>query len=61
MPKDRANKTRIYFMIFILVFLKKIVCNTMQYMIFKYGLEPVLIQRISFGSKALLENLFLKS
>ena len=31
----------------------------MLYMIFKYGLEPVLIQRILIGLKAILEKIFL--
>ena len=29
--------------------------NTIRYMIFQYGLEPALIQRILIGFKAILE------
>ena len=41
-------------MIFILIFVE-IVCNTMLYMIFQYGWEPVLILRILIGFEAILE------
>ena len=34
----------------------KIVCNTMLFIIFQYGLEPVLIQRILIGFDAILEH-----
>ena len=34
----------------------KIFCNTMLYIIFQYGVEPVLIQRIIIGFEAILEN-----
>ena len=42
-------------MILSLLFVK-VVGNTMLYMIFQYGWEPVLIQRISIGFEAILEN-----
>ena len=42
-------------MIFILIFLE-IVLNTMLYIIFQYGLEPLLIQRISISFESTLEN-----
>ena len=35
---------------------RKIVFHTMLYMIFQYGWGPVIIQRISFGFEAILEN-----
>ena len=38
----------------------KIVYNKMRYMIFQYGLEPVLIQWILIGFKAILEKEFLE-
>ena len=53
-PKARNNKTGINFMIFILISWK-IVYNTMLFMIFQYGWEPILIQRIFIGSEAILE------
>ena len=35
------------------------VCNTMLYMIFKYGSELVLIHRILIGFEVILDNGFL--
>ena len=51
MPKGCANKTG--FNIIIVHFY-----NTIRYMIFHYGLEPVLIQRILISFKAILEYYF---
>ena len=47
MPKARANKTG--FMIVHFYIRKKTEYNTMLGIIFQYGLEPVLIQRIIIG------------
>ena len=45
-----TNKTGIIIMIFF--------CNTIRYMIFQYGREPVLIHRILFGFEAtILKNI----
>ena len=43
---------------FLFYYLWKIVCNTMLYMIFQYGWEPVLIHRILIGFEAILESLW---
>ena len=55
-PKAHTIKTGISFMIFILIFIEKIVCNSMQYMIFQSGWELVLSQRIVIGFEAILEK-----
>ena len=36
----------------------KIVCNMLLYIVFQYGLEPVLIQQIYIGFQAIGEILF---
>ena len=53
--KAQANKTGIN-----ILFLNslKIVCNTMLYISFQYGWEPVQFQRILIGIKAILEKFF---
>ena len=50
-----ANKTGIYFRIFMLLFLENCL-YMMQFMIFQYCLEPVIIQRIFIGFEAILKN-----
>ena len=54
MPKGCANKTG--FNIIIVHFY-----NTIRYMIFHYGLEPVLIHRILISFEAILEILLFRS
>ncbi len=54
-PKALANKNVTNFIIWILILLK-IGCNSMLYMIFKHDREPVLIQWLLTGFKAILEN-----
>ena len=47
------------FMIFILIFMENCLqFDIMQYTIFHYGREPVLIHRILNGFEAILENWF---
>ena len=41
---------------FIFQYSWKIVCNSVLYMIFQYGLQPVLIHRILIGFEAILER-----
>ena len=55
-PKDKANKTGIDIMIFILIFME----NCLYYDAihdFSVGWEPVLIKRIIIDLEAILENL----
>ena len=54
--KARDCKTKMNFMIFIFIFLCKIVWNKMLYMIFQYGCEPVLILRILMSFEAIMES-----
>ncbi len=55
-PKAHTIKTGISFMIFILIIIEKIVCNSMQFMIFQSGWELVLSQWIAIGFEAILEK-----
>ena len=54
-PKAWSNMPGINFMIFILCSFI-IFSNLKSYIVFQYGKELVLIQRISIGLEAILEN-----
>ncbi len=58
MPKARANKTGFNIMIVHFYIRRKL--DTIRYMIFQYGLEPILIQRILIGFEAILERYFME-
>ena len=55
MPKARANKTGFDIMIVHFYIRRKL--DMIRYMIFRYGLEPVLFQRLLIGFEALLERI----
>ena len=57
-PKGRANKTSFNFIIVHFYICRKTGYNMTRYMIFQYGLEPVLIQWILYGFEAILEDTF---
>ena len=53
-PKARANKTGLDIMILHFYIRRKL--DIIRYIIFQYGLEPVLIQQILIGFEAILET-----
>ena len=60
MPKAQANKTGVNFMILYFCIRRKLEYNMKEHIIFQYSLEPVLIQRILIGFKAILEKKIFK-
>ncbi len=56
-PSDRRPElTKLELILwFLFCYARKIICNTMLYILFQYCWEPVLIQRIIIGFEAILE------